>query len=811
MSQPRLLRRVVATVLWAAIALPLPVSGLVQAEEGQAPLTATDPKFAPAEQVDAQLAEGVRLYRIGDYKAAAAAFLAAIKSNPENQQLYRFYLDAGAALMGEMEQRKELEDVLGQLRRMAWVYRNELLQDPAYIDHFIAKLASGAEEERTVATRELVAIGPIAVPRLVARIGDTRQDDMRTYCRIVLTLMAHRAVVPLIETLKSSDARLASTAAMVLADIRDLRALPRLKLLADTGGSDTLKQVCANAAAAIAQANGLKEVPTADVLAIGEAQRYLRGNDIVRDEMVHGESLMWRWDDQATGEKLSYQRVPRYAWNELMAEQILFDAAVAFPANPAWHPLLAVAFAGQHAEARDRAIAAPERTTPARFPDEAVEAIQARNTALDASGSGILYRARMVGAANIYRGISAAVACGRSDAAIELMRLMAGDRGLAQPDAMLPPAGTEKDAARPGSVLVDLMGRPDVDKTVRYQAAMTLAALDPAAKHAGADLVVPLLNEAAGEWGMRVVLVVDQDYRQRNSARALLQQKGYLVVTAEDGFAAMKSLDEAPTKDAIILPGELLPTVRDRHGQVINVPEQRVETLIEALKADRRTAGLPIFVSNSENPELAAKIQGALADKGVQFLKKPFDAVAMADAIDAALKSAPVPNANRDAAEAVSLAACKALALPDPARTQYQLAAAADTLLKNLESRQESIRIASAEALGRIAQQGDGAVVRGMVDKVCAIYAAQTATDLDKSPALRAALVACIGWLNPAADAALPILAEAQKHADAGVRQAAFTAIGRAVELKPDILLKLQQGQRLDVRAPGAAAAAGAN
>src|SRR5207249_3560895 len=101
---------------------------------------------------------------------------------------------------------------------------------------------------------------------------------------------------------------------------------------------------------------------SADKLYFLYASRYFRGGDLVRDEMVANESLMWRWneDEQNGLKKLSYIRVPRYAWNELMAEELLFDGAGYYNAFTAYQPLLAATLAAQDVEAGRRVRMAKE-------------------------------------------------------------------------------------------------------------------------------------------------------------------------------------------------------------------------------------------------------------------------------------------------------------------------------------------------------------------------------------------------------------------------------------------------------------------
>ena len=57
-------------------------------------------------------------------------------------------------------------------------------------------------------------------------------------------------------------------------------------------------------------------------------------------------------------------------------------------------------------------------------------------------------------------------------------------------------------------------------------------------------------------------------------------------------------------------------------------------------------------------------------------------------------KTGEPPNVNKEDAEAIALAAAKALQVPDPQRTPYNLALAADALIKALaDNRVDTLRI----------------------------------------------------------------------------------------------------------------------
>ncbi len=799
MPKPKLL----ATVLLAASMVVGSSAGLSGRLMG-AEFT-PDPRFSGNDQAKDLLAEGVKEYRAGRYKQAAAAFHSALKLDPDNSLLFQFSQAAGDGLLVRMEEKDELADVLRDILRRARIYQREMRHSPDYIKILLEKL-NASEEERVVSTLELIAVGPVAIPWLLQRMSDNRQDEMRTYCRIVLTRMGYRSVIALDEALKAKDQRVVESAAMVLADIGDARSLPKLRSLLDAKDtSDTSKRVISNAIAAIEKAAKIASPASADAAYFTEALRYFRDNDQVHDEMIANESLMWRWDENAAGEmdkKLSFVRVPRYAWNELMAEELLFDGISNYPEFSAYHPLLAADLAAQAVEAVERFRLAKESTVPAQFPDESVTAIEERVKALEEQSN----RIKLFGGNHLYRAVQQAVVSERYDVGAYLMRVLE-DKYIAHADTSLPTKDEGLTPDKSGTVLCAGLDHPD--KQVRYQAAITLAHLDPSLEFFNAEKVVPTLAEAVGEWGMRVVMVVDQDYRQRNTAREQLHNDGYMVYTAIDGFEAMQRLEESPVKDAIIISGELMPTlpenvdapVKDSKGNIVLNPEEHLDTLLDKLHKDWRSEKTPIFISLPEDPEISNKIQAAFDGKVAGFIKKPFTAEDLKGKIEMALKDAQLPNVNREVAEDISLRAAIALQVPDPARTQFDTALAAQALANTLDARNDALRIQACKALGLAAQGKNGESVRALVAHVTDVYGAQ---DAQLKPEVRSAFLYAIGQLNPTTDAAVAIILKALQNEDAGVRAAAAEAVGHAPETANALLSRYLVQQRLDVRAPGA-------
>ena len=181
-----------------------------------------------------------------------------------------------------------------------------------------------------------------------------------------------------------------------------------------------------------------------------------------------------------------------------MAEELLYDGMQHFPEFSAYQPLMAATFAAQYVEVHLRHRIAEERVVPSIEPEDSPRSLEARIKALKEQPN----RVRLFGPENVYRALQECLVSERYEAALFIMRLLQ-DRNLAQPGCSCRQDG-RSESAKAGSVLVASLQHPE--KRVRYQAAVTLAHLDPAEEFFNAERVVPLLTEAVGEWAMNAML-----------------------------------------------------------------------------------------------------------------------------------------------------------------------------------------------------------------------------------------------------------------------------------------------------------------
>jgi CheY-like chemotaxis protein len=119
---------------------------------------------------------------------------------------------------------------------------------------------------------------------------------------------------------------------------------------------------------------------------------------------------------------------------------------------------------------------------------------------------------------------------------------------------------------------------------------------------------------------MKSVLLVDDDNTVLMSVGVRLKHMGYTVYTAKDAVSAVSAVRKN-SPDVVVL-DITLPA-----GDGFLVAD-RMQNLVES------GATPIIFITASENPALRDRATRA---GGVAFLKKPFDATTLADAIETAL------------------------------------------------------------------------------------------------------------------------------------------------------------------------------
>jgi len=417
--------------------------------------------------------------------------------------------------------------------------------DPGRVARFVADLTK-SREEQSYAVERLREAGPYAVPSLLKEL-ETPSRTPEDHAALVRNMgQLDRSAVPaLVAVLDAAAAhpRLAAEAADAIGRIGDPRAVPALTALA-AGGGNAPPAARDAARRAVERITGrpfaAQPKPPARLLA-DEARRYSAHAIKFPGDTV----VLWFWDEAKQAP------VPRTV-SRSEAEGILGQklARAALAVDPADRPARAVLVGLAMEKAIERA---GPHAYPANDPSKTFDAAVA-------SGPEVL--------GDVLR---TAVSDGKGDLAAAAAAALARVT-----DANALAAGGR---ANP---LVEALSAPD--RRARFAAARALVALDPRSPFAGSSRVVPVLAQFVTAQAEPRAVVIDGNLNRGSQLSGHLKALGFepvLVPTGDEGFRA--AADSADVELILI----------DHH---LILGDWRLSDTLANLKADARTAGIPVYL-----------------------------------------------------------------------------------------------------------------------------------------------------------------------------------------------------------------------
>ncbi len=417
--------------------------------------------------------------------------------------------------------------------------------NPERIARFIGGLMK-SQEEQDYAVERLREAGPFAIPALVQELG---KPSLSSAARALLVRnigRLDRSTVPaLIAVLDAAPSKpaLAADVATALGQIGDPRAIPALTITASLPAStNAVARDAARRAVEKITGRPFDSRPKSPARTlVDEARRYHVHAIRFPSESV----LIWVWDDAAQAP--APKTVSR---SEAEAEFGVKLAKAALAADPSDRAAQAV-FVSLILEK------AAERVGFTNYP-----ANDPANTfsAATAAGPAVL--------GDVLR---QAIADGKMD----LAAVAANALGKV----------TETNAlAVDGHVnpLVEALSAPS--RRVRFAAARALVNLDPRKPFAGSSRVVPVLAQFLGSQEVPRALVIDGNLPRGSQQSGFLKTLGYEPVLEPTGQAGFKTASESADIELILI---------DHH---MISGSWRLHDILANLRADARTAGLPLFV-----------------------------------------------------------------------------------------------------------------------------------------------------------------------------------------------------------------------
>lgn len=713
----RLAVSVVVASLWALAAVWLSFEACGQAP---GPEIFSKPPTTPMELWDA----ADYLIRTGQVQQAVPYLNSFVQSQPDDDTLLQIrdrYSASTILRLGDYPQTRAFEPAITKM--LAGVMQRTATR-PDRIERYIAALTK-TNVEQDYAVERLREAGPYAIPFLVKAL---EQPGLSTEHQALIARNMGRldksVVPPLIATLDSPDAVVATDAAAVLGTIGDPRAVPHLTYLAVRGKTP------------LSAAND-------------------EASDSVREEAR-------RTIERLTGRPFAAQ--PRTPIRVLTDEALRYHRhAVAFPAPPVlvwtWDASQAVPVPNRATQSDAEAYFGLRLAREALQLDPADRAAQVAflSLALEKAVERVGFSAFP---ATDPSGVFATALAAGPDLLAAVVRgaLADGKYDLAAAAVLALGQVTDRTALATGrrpNPLVEALTSPS--RRVQLAAARALVALEPRQAFAGSSQLVPILARFVTGGAVPHAVVIDGNMARGGQLVGFLKELGYdpiLALTGDDGF---RRAAENADVELILLDNHLI------QG------DWRLTDTLANLRADARTAGIPIYIVGPLDLDVKLNYMRS-SFPGVKFVVRPDSAALLKQQLKdqpAGLSEAERTAYAREATRLLAEIAARPgspfepeLSLAEPA-LRIALNSASDPAAAALSevamvdaqrgladlvldpSKPTPLRQSTAAMLVRSIQRFSPLLVADQEVQLLAAY------DRESDPALRTSLAAVLGALRP--------------------------------------------------------------
>lgn len=279
-----------------------------------APALADDPRAA--------FRSGIDLFEQGKYQEAKLEFEKFLAANPSADLALEMQQEAGYQVFVEMLASKNDEIMTIARKVLELAERGTELerQDAEKIQALIQAAFSEDAETSYRAVEELASrVGPYCVPFLVDHLADKRDNEKRVKAIVILSKLGPDGTNAVIPLLRHKDDYVRENTCHVLGHIRDFKAIPYLKAIAER--NDETPHVRKAATQALKNITGKDSLEGSLVYFLALAERYYQEDPRVVMSNFK-EFALWDLKD----DKLAYRVVPRWIWNEKEAENACYAA-----------------------------------------------------------------------------------------------------------------------------------------------------------------------------------------------------------------------------------------------------------------------------------------------------------------------------------------------------------------------------------------------------------------------------------------------------------------------------------------------------
>jgi len=671
---------------------------------------------APAfTQVQETFRQGLAYLDQGRDEEALKAFKRVLAMDPSHEDAWSLWNTTEQGVWLRLLARGgEIELTTRAISAMATIGRKDRSDDADTIRGLIAMVASEDALVRNSAIRTLTADhGEFAVRYMVYALADRDAEDRRIAIMSGLARMGSDVVLPLIEALDSSDEYLRRNVAFTLGYIGDPRANAALARVAATDSDSGAR---AAAGQALERCGGSTDA-VEQYLALGAA--YYGENDSVLAPHRYSD-VVWKWEDG----KLTSIDTLRFLYGPELAKRACYHALALAPDSMPALAGIARAAVSQRGRLEEWAASGGD--------------IGGWDERLEADDLAV----QLAGAEALDTALGWALDQGDQVAASGLCGVLGSAAGAATDNLERAMAMTSSGA-------------------VRGEAAVALASIANRTHSRASAETVSALAEAAARKVMRIGAIIDSDRDRSEALSTLLGDQGLFINCYHSGGRGIAGIRSIPHVDLLLVADGL--------------PDLTLSQVVDELKADPRTAQIPVLAISSETDVsvFGERIEGVISSGG--------DIATVEAALSDSL------GADRLKANVLGARAASALRALAAAGTT-DVAASADALAGTLDNRPESVTI---PALGALAHVGGGQHVRAVV---------ATLGDADGSEELRLAAAGALSGIFARSGMVdseqLGLVREIATSSDSSsVRAAAAGALGR-LDLSPSMRAELMRAVR---------------
>ncbi len=540
----------------------------------------------------------------------------------------------------------ELEDVSADIARRVELGRLELARDGDRINEAIDMLV-GMQRQKLLAHGRLEAAGEYAVPALLGRITDGRDEKLKLACQNMLRDIGRQAVTPLCEALPHVDPLSQRIVCDILGEIGYPHAGAYLRELSlDDSADGPVRE-------AAARAHRLVGGVEADLSVLYSNLGYMYYDEFGSLIAYPYEEANNVWSyDWSVG--LVADPVPTVIYSEVMSMR---QAAKALSISPNNRAALSLYVAANLKRENDLPAGASDPIFgEADYSPEFYATVFGTQVCLDVLGLAIdttdtpLVR----------------------DAIAALSQTTGGSNLFSAAERRQP--------------LLEAISYPD--RRVQYEAALTLARALPQQSFMDDFRVVPLLASAVRTGNQSFALVVSDNDENRRQAAISLEDLGFTIVGAEGSISALGgAIAESPGIDLVVIRFD---------------KSEQASLATTDLRGIAKTAASPVLIlaPSVDVPELARDYHGnarvAVTRPGIS--EEAFEAV-----VDDLLLRAAGGRMTDAEAEVYAIEALSALRdVAIAGSTAYDIADAESTLIDALDSRTGGTRMLVADILALI-------------------------------------------------------------------------------------------------------------